>query len=310
MKNKSIRYVISGSLFFPLLILLSVAACDSPTDKYEKVLEEKPVESTVVQTEWSSKESDEKTEVRDTVVEKAPSPDTGSLSGRQSKKAEKVYTYQVGAFLNPKNAERLIGKLSSKGYPAHLLVKNTGEKKWNIVRVGPFPDRKTAVEKASTFAQEEKMDIVVMRGNNVINQFKYEPPEKSDPPEESEPMKTERVAKASSRKSATETVPERNIKPEEDTSEKIIKPEEDTSDKPYSFQVGGLYSADVAKKYMRKYQKKGYSPYIIEVKDDITNETWYSVRIGRFKKMQEAVDAAADFAAKEDVPAQARPLRY
>jgi len=73
----------------------------------------------------------------------------------------------------------------------------------------------------------------------------------------------------------------------------------------FTFQVGGLMTKAAAKKQQSKLQKKGYSPYISKITSTINDELWYTVRIGQFFTIDEAANAAANFAAKEDIPTKA-----
>jgi len=68
-------------------------------------------------------------------------PVTVTLQGKQQ-----GYTLQVGAFLNPENAENLHAKLEELGYKTRIKQQNIDNKLFFLVMVGSFASRDQALE--------------------------------------------------------------------------------------------------------------------------------------------------------------------
>ena len=76
--------------------------------------------------------------------------------------AKMTHSVQVGAFRARKDAQKLVGTLKKKGYPAGILpVTDSRERIWFTVRVGDYPSRETAIEHADEFTAREKMASAV-----------------------------------------------------------------------------------------------------------------------------------------------------
>lgn len=80
----------------------------------------------------------------------APSSDAGK------------YSIQVGAFLNPKNAARLVKNLKAKGYQAKEFIATDSEYRvWHTVRIGPFKGMEAASQEARQFRQSAHLLALV-----------------------------------------------------------------------------------------------------------------------------------------------------
>lgn len=287
-----------ASLSLICLVIFSLlwSGCESPSDKYSKSNVSSNEVTVIEGTQWSAKESpdvpDVITEVSNLTAEVPPKKKTVNLSG---------YYLQIGAFLNANNAKRLKGKLEDRGFTPHLIIQNTKDKRWNLLRLGPYANKAEALDAGKKFTDSEKMDAIVLHNNLVIKNYSTKKETKRDP-----------TPKLSQKRTASlPTKPDVNAKkPASGTKTDASKPAVSSVDKPFSFQIGGLYSTENAKKYLRKYQQKGYAPYLIEIKDKSSNDLWYSIRVGHYASAQEAIDAAQLFSSKEGLPAQIRPLQY
>lgn len=183
------------------------------------------------------------------------------------------FAVQIGAFLQPDNATRLISKLKKKGYTPNLVIVETPAKKWNLVRIGSYKTKKGAVKAARKFTTAESMETAVVKDRTIIKMQA-----KSD-----QSIKMEKV---SIEKSMPVTVAK-------------FEPEQ------FTFQVGGLRTKGNANKHKAALKKQGYAPYIKKIINRQSNETWYSIRIGTYNSIDLAAEAASEFTAKESIPAQA-----
>ena len=76
--------------------------------------------------------------------------------------AKMSYSVQVGAFLSRNFAQKLVGTLRQKGYPAVILeVTDPKTRTWHTVRIGDFPSREAAIQKADEFTSREKLESAV-----------------------------------------------------------------------------------------------------------------------------------------------------
>ncbi len=72
------------------------------------------------------------------------------------------YTLQVAAFNNPKEAQEMVDRLSSKGYAAYIITgKGAARGSLNRVRVGHFQSLQEARQFAMTFEKKEKMKTII-----------------------------------------------------------------------------------------------------------------------------------------------------
>lgn len=201
---------------------------------------------------------------------------TASASPEKTLKIEQPshdFAVQIGAFLKEDNATRLISELKKKGYEPSLLIVNTPAKKWNLVRIGSYTDKRGALKAAKKFTAAENMETAVVKDKTIIKV----------------------QAKAAKQATLQETKPEMRM-PE--TVAKF-KPER------FSFQVGGLRTKANALKHQATLKKQGYAPYLKKIVNRQSKEIWYGVRIGTFDNIDLAADAADRFTQKESIPAQA-----
>jgi general secretion pathway protein A len=76
--------------------------------------------------------------------------------------AKMTHSVQVGAFRSRTQAKKLVGTLKLKGYPAGILaVIDSKRRTWFTVRIGDYPSREAAVQRAAEFTVREKMASAV-----------------------------------------------------------------------------------------------------------------------------------------------------
>ncbi len=301
------KFITSNSSFGFLLcyLLFFLIACDKDKPLIPESAKKELSNRTTVQTKWSNEDerinahkkrvvqgrdssSDpfaviESSSDNIIVVEKAP------LKGQKDILPTGQYTLQLGAFSNAINAERLIIKLKEQNHvaTAHLINKTT--KPLHIVKMGPYNDKKTANDVATTVASFINLDIAVYINNRfggIIKPGKISAPLFKEEPEtfsivENEPVKdflrmSGQFFKASSFAS-------------------------------YSFQIGGLYSFADAQEHLNILEEKGYKIHSVKITNKENNETWFSLRLGYFENFVAAGDAAYIFSEKEGMLAQAIP---
>jgi len=269
MKNKfqtGLRYFFL--INFSVLLLTQFSGCDKP-DFFSKLSNDNSDDG-AVQTEWQEAEKITIQEPKNDKPEKPSSqilPDTEKKYTIQKGK----YTVQIGAFLVKKNATRLVKKLEKKGYQPFLKVSKQKVKKWNMVRIGLYENKKKALGFAKSFSSKENMEVVILMNDSII---------KIEKDMKKRPMPITITPTASKK------LPFKSLK--------------------YSFQVGGLRTHVNAQQQKKILKKKGYAPFIIKTNGNQQDEIWYSLRIGYFDSIEEAADAASDFSTKEDIPAMVK----
>ncbi|MBU3916288.1 SPOR domain-containing protein [bacterium] len=260
-----------------LLLFGVLSSCESSSES-EKT---SPEQEIVVQTEWKPDNS---------IGKEEQEADTSNLQNTPSKQKEnndpffdnpEIYTIQVGSFIDRSNAEKLLKYLTNKGYSSKIAVTKSKEKQWNIVRIGPFSTKSTAVMTANKISKVEKLDAIIFFNNKIIQNVS--------------------TKRNSLKKTENTRVPLKN------TPRNVNQIKSDKNAK-FSFQVGGLHIQSVAMKHTASLLTKGYPAFTFKEKGKTDNDVWYSVRIGYFKTIVDAVNAAAKFTAIEDIPAQARPV--
>ncbi len=283
-----------------LITLGFMGSCESQPEQFEPAVEmadDRP-DNDIVQTSWPLEEGlENESPAEEETIQ------SGALESPESQNqpsviaAPEAYYFQIGAFINKNNATRLVDKLSKKGYQPYSKTSEFKSKKWNLVRIGPFESKDEVFKAAVDFVEKEEMGAMVMYRGSVIKNIagrKTKPVKKSTGKSKSAVSQTEPLPTADEARPAV--IPYRaSTSP---TKSKGL----------FSFQIGGLYSSENAKKQQVRFERKGYSPYIIEIKDEISKERWYSVRVGSYPTLSDAVDAAAKFTEQERIPAQARPL--
>lgn len=203
----------------------------------------------------------------------AASPSTPPAVAIEKAPSEDAYSVQIGAFLVPDNATRLMSKMKAKGYKPSVRTVKTPAKQWRLVRIGSFPDKKAAVEAAKKFTAKEKMETAVVKDRKIVDIQRSQTLSSDQPQASPESTMPETVAK--------------------------FEPER------FAFQVGGLRTEQNANIYLQKLKKQGYAPYLKKMTGKHSNEIWYAVRIGTFDSIGEAAEAAETFTMKEQIPARA-----
>lgn len=307
MKINSLNFlkpVIASALCLALIGLFS--ACDK-IPFFQKESGENVGEQGIVQTDWRSADEievePETTADNKIGVDSQPAASSESTTGTGSKvdqpspgdsadnpnqvpASKNEFAVQLGAFLNPDNASRLISRLKKKGYNASLLVVETSAKKWNLVRIGSFLDKKSAVAAAKKFTLAEKMETAVVKDRKIV--------------------------KMQAKIRQQESVPGVKLEPKKQTEMKAAMPVTVATFEPerFTFQIGGLRSRANAAKYKKALKKQGYKPFIKKIISRQSNETWYSLRIGEYDTIDQAADAATEFTEKESIPAQAVSMNH
>jgi len=287
-KIKRIKAAAAFTLMVSLLTL--VTACDK-LPFFKNSAEEGTQGPGIVQTDWKSNDAadreaalqDGKTEgnltgqpVKLAEVSEAKHPQKGDaavIAAADDEAAE--FAVQIGAFLVADNATRLVEKLKKKGYQPNVTVVTTPAKKWSLVRIGAYPDKKSALDAARKFTATEKMETAVVKDRIIIK------------------MQTSADVNQPAEKVTEVTEPDRQ------TTVAKFEPEK------FTFQVGGLRTQTNAAEYANLLKKQGYKPYIQKAKSLHSGESWYSVRIGTFDNIDLAAEAAAEFAARESIPTMA-----
>jgi cell division septation protein DedD len=82
-------------------------------------------------------------------------------AAKETAGAHEIYSVQVGAFRNQKNAAALIGKLRKKGYDAFIL--SEPGRAVHKVLIGEFGSRKEAAVQAKLVFEKEGLKSIVSR---------------------------------------------------------------------------------------------------------------------------------------------------
>lgn len=107
----------------------------------------------------------------------------------------------------------------------------------------------------------------------------------------SSPLSTEKTEPSLQTNAPTAPVPEVTVEP----------PAVDSAD-TYTLQVAAFREKERAQRLLRDLEEKGYKPYIVAT-DNSRNESWYLVRIGRFRNAETARQYAQNLEAKEKISA-------
>jgi general secretion pathway protein A len=102
-------------------------------------------------------------EAKGPAVKAAVMPAASPVSESYSQPPVKMtHSIQVGAFNTREQAEKLVGILKKKGYPAGILpVTDSKARTWYTVRIGDYPSRDIARQHAEAFSSREKMESAV-----------------------------------------------------------------------------------------------------------------------------------------------------
>ena len=78
------------------------------------------------------------------------------------------FAVQLGAFLQPENAEVLSKRLLARGYDADVVIREDSHgRRWYLVRYGIFLDRNEASAFAMEFKSRENLDALVRPSNSM-----------------------------------------------------------------------------------------------------------------------------------------------
>jgi cell division protein FtsN len=92
-------------------------------------------------------------------AESTPAPESLNVS-----ETLKSYAIQVGAYRSKSNADRQIGQLQEKGFPAYLYEKiDSDQRAWYFVRFGRFGSYHAAARALTAFKAQEQMDGAIVR---------------------------------------------------------------------------------------------------------------------------------------------------
>ncbi|NQU65678.1 MAG: SPOR domain-containing protein, partial [SAR324 cluster bacterium] len=254
----------TGLIIFCLMISILFSACDK-VSWFQKGDSDSSKASGVVETDWKNT-SEIKLE-----IEIPQPPKTQAVADKEQAQNSAAFSVQIGAFLKKMNATQLISEFKHKGYEPTLVVVEAPGKQWNLVHVGSYTGKNSAVAAAKKLAEIENMETAVVRDNTII--------------------KVQRKSAPQAFKNATlETL-------KEDTVANFA-PEQ------FSFQVGGLRTKENADKLKIILQKKGYAPYIKKFRSSQSREDWYIIRIGYYETIELATDGASQFMAQENIPSR------
>ena len=229
-----------------------------------------------MQTDWknSSEITVEPEPIQKEAIPPQPAPEQVStqenqLKAEQENQKQNKFSVQIGAFIKKDNATRLVSRLKAKGYSPSLVVVETPGRRWNLVHVGTYSERKAALAAAQTLTELENMETAVVKNNAIIKVQK-------------------------------------NITQQTDKTAKTEAPEPTTvasfSPERFTFQVGGLRTKENADIFKVILEKEGYEPYIKKIRNIQNTEVWFTVRIGYFENIEIATDVATRFTAKEQIP--------
>jgi len=94
----------------------------------------------------------------------ATRPATNRPQPAPVKSGEPYFTVQTGSFNDQAKATRAADALRKKGYDAEATQGiDTSGKAWNVVRVGKFPDRKSAGAQAAKLKSQDKIDGMIVK---------------------------------------------------------------------------------------------------------------------------------------------------
>jgi septal ring-binding cell division protein DamX len=79
-----------------------------------------------------------------------------------SDKNSRIFTVQVGVFLDQNEASRFLREMGRKGYaPTFFADRDSENRQWYAVRIGAYPDEDQAANAAANLTRQEKIKAVV-----------------------------------------------------------------------------------------------------------------------------------------------------
>jgi cell division protein FtsN len=102
-------------------------------------------------------------DAQEKIVQTEPEPPASATStGGGDAEAKSVFTVQVGVFLDPNEAGRLLGAMEKHGYaPSVFSDKDAENRQWYSIRIGAYSDKDQATVAAANFTKQEKIKAVV-----------------------------------------------------------------------------------------------------------------------------------------------------
>jgi hypothetical protein len=102
-------------------------------------------------------------EDQEKIVQTDPEPPASATStGSEDEAANSVFTVQVGVFLDPNEASRLLSAMERHGYAPSLFADRDSEnRQWYAIRIGAYSDKDQAANAAANFTKQEKIKAVV-----------------------------------------------------------------------------------------------------------------------------------------------------
>jgi len=92
----------------------------------------------------------------------APRAEPGSETADAGQKPAMTHSVQIGAYLNPENAQQVAAQLNTKGYSARIMrITGAHGRIWYTVRIGDHPSRQAAQAQADEFSRREHQQSVV-----------------------------------------------------------------------------------------------------------------------------------------------------
>ncbi len=73
------------------------------------------------------------------------------------------YVLQLGAFQETANAARLQAAVKKAGYTAAIVPAKSGDRSWQLVRIGGYPSREAAATAAASLQRDTGIAALIMR---------------------------------------------------------------------------------------------------------------------------------------------------
>ena len=287
---KTYRFSIWSRIYilFLAVFVLNIISCDQVRNLFSGENQE----SSVVQTQWEDPEQENIT-LPDPVLSTKKPTLTEEVPGLD-KNDQQYYYIQAGAFKNQINAENYIKDLRQKNFKPNLYIQETKTRTWFTVRLGAHEKLARAVEAGQGFSNSQNTEVTVIYEDKVIRVIR--------------PANTEKTKIVSLNPDSKKVGDEKKNQEAAVVIKKEVVPGKKLKQKLYSFQVGGLLSKRNALRQKKKLKLKGYNTFIGEVRDQLNNELWSTVRIGYYQTLLEAAKAARQFTLDEQLPAYARHI--
>ena len=92
----------------------------------------------------------------------AAPPVNKASSPSRVERVRMTHSVQVGAYVYPENAQRVVSQLAAKGYSARILqITDAKGRTWHTVRIGDHPSRQAAQAQSDEFSRREQMKTLV-----------------------------------------------------------------------------------------------------------------------------------------------------